>query len=420
MSHRQRRGTRRRAGFTLIELLVVIAIIAILAAILFPVFARAREKARQNTCLNNQRQIAIAIQMYTQDNQEKFFPNNGQSWANYLTPYNGPGIYDCPTLTGEGQNANPEYGFNPNLFKKPLGMVATPSSALLTADLKKSYFNSATNTNFTLSVDGVNAEATTIDPRHNASFIATAVDGSVHAVPLTGQTAPDYLAALNKASLSLSAAYDPNAAKIPFALNNPASPTGVIVDRAAGFTSGTFAQTSTFRGFVNGTNYFSPDYRISWPLVDNIAVAANNISLIYINTNDSLNQFVCKITNIKPPVVLSKLRVYTSPGYWVGWSDAIGGFSGNDSGGVARQWPYKIIVQSSPTTGGALTTHNTFPAGWTSPASGKWFEYAVSTPPAEDIVITMTQDINPYITGQVIKGMVHNIGEIEFFGVKAQ
>ena len=60
-----------RRGFTLIELLVVIAIIAILAAILFPVFARAREKARQTACLSNVKQIALALQMYTQDYDEK-------------------------------------------------------------------------------------------------------------------------------------------------------------------------------------------------------------------------------------------------------------------------------------------------------------------------------------------------------------
>jgi prepilin-type N-terminal cleavage/methylation domain-containing protein/prepilin-type processing-associated H-X9-DG protein len=60
----------RTTGFTLIELLVVIAIIAILAAILFPVFARAREKARQNSCLNNQKQIALAFHMYVQDHDE--------------------------------------------------------------------------------------------------------------------------------------------------------------------------------------------------------------------------------------------------------------------------------------------------------------------------------------------------------------
>jgi prepilin-type N-terminal cleavage/methylation domain-containing protein/prepilin-type processing-associated H-X9-DG protein len=62
----------RRRGFTLIELLVVIAIIAILAAILFPVFARAREKARQTSCLNNVKQLQLAILMYVQDYDETF------------------------------------------------------------------------------------------------------------------------------------------------------------------------------------------------------------------------------------------------------------------------------------------------------------------------------------------------------------
>ena len=64
--------TRTRRGFTLIELLVVIAIIAILAAILFPVFARARENARRASCMSNLKQIGTAVQMYTQDYDEKF------------------------------------------------------------------------------------------------------------------------------------------------------------------------------------------------------------------------------------------------------------------------------------------------------------------------------------------------------------
>ena len=59
-----------RRGFTLIELLVVIAIIAILAAILFPVFARAREKARQTSCLSNVKELALALLMYSQDYDE--------------------------------------------------------------------------------------------------------------------------------------------------------------------------------------------------------------------------------------------------------------------------------------------------------------------------------------------------------------
>ena len=69
----------RRSGFTLIELLVVIAIIAILAAILFPVFAKAREKARQTSCLSNIKQIALAGLMYTQDYDERF-PGHGCVW----------------------------------------------------------------------------------------------------------------------------------------------------------------------------------------------------------------------------------------------------------------------------------------------------------------------------------------------------
>ncbi|MEN6404264.1 MAG: prepilin-type N-terminal cleavage/methylation domain-containing protein, partial [Armatimonadia bacterium] len=60
-----------KRGFTLIELLVVIAIIAILAAILFPVFAKAREKARQTSCLNNCKQLGTAIVQYCQDYDER-------------------------------------------------------------------------------------------------------------------------------------------------------------------------------------------------------------------------------------------------------------------------------------------------------------------------------------------------------------
>jgi prepilin-type N-terminal cleavage/methylation domain-containing protein len=60
-------ASRRRRAFTLIELLVVIAIIAILAAILFPVFARAREQARKTSCLSNMKQLGLGFLMYAQD-----------------------------------------------------------------------------------------------------------------------------------------------------------------------------------------------------------------------------------------------------------------------------------------------------------------------------------------------------------------
>ena len=66
-----RRSLARR-GFTLIELLVVIAIIAILAAILFPVFARARENARRTSCVSNVKQFSLALMQYTQDYDERY------------------------------------------------------------------------------------------------------------------------------------------------------------------------------------------------------------------------------------------------------------------------------------------------------------------------------------------------------------
>jgi len=104
-----------RTGFTLIELLVVIAIIAILAAILFPVFARAREKARQAACMSNEKQIALGLMQYVQDYDELFPTRYGggcdsaantgdcenrktRSWKNKLLPYiKSYDVFRCPS-----------------------------------------------------------------------------------------------------------------------------------------------------------------------------------------------------------------------------------------------------------------------------------------------------------------------------------
>ena len=118
---------RCRRGFTLIELLVVIAIIAILAAILFPIFAQAREKARQTTCNSNMKQMGTAIMMYTQDYDETLPPgchiwgNNNplelanppvNAWDGMIRPYvKNQQVFACPSdpntrITGRSYAVN--------------------------------------------------------------------------------------------------------------------------------------------------------------------------------------------------------------------------------------------------------------------------------------------------------------------------
>jgi len=96
----------RRRGFTLIELLVVIAIIAILAAILFPVFSRAREQARKTACLSNMKQVGMALMMYVQDWDETYpyitaCPNTGRATdtpQGLLHPYvKNAAVWECPS-----------------------------------------------------------------------------------------------------------------------------------------------------------------------------------------------------------------------------------------------------------------------------------------------------------------------------------
>jgi len=96
----------RRRGFTLIELLVVIAIIAILAAILFPVFAKAREKARQASCASNLKQVGVAALMYAQDYDGRWIALNspnltggGHTWQVGIQPYmKSYQIQNCPSF----------------------------------------------------------------------------------------------------------------------------------------------------------------------------------------------------------------------------------------------------------------------------------------------------------------------------------
>jgi len=107
----------KKQGFTLIELLVVIAIIAILAAILFPVFAKVREKARQISCASNEKQWGLAFMQYAQDNDEKLPDGIEQNcytgWAGQLYPYvKSVAMGKCPDDSTAGQAISYAMNFN--------------------------------------------------------------------------------------------------------------------------------------------------------------------------------------------------------------------------------------------------------------------------------------------------------------------
>ncbi len=143
-----------RRGFTLIELLVVIAIIAILAAILFPVFARAREKARQSSCLSNVKQLALAVLAYAQDYDEmlpaSYKPTAPVYWTQTITPYiKNTQIYSCPSVTlpdNAWSGAQMAYGWNYHYLTlragasayggatAKLGEVASPAETVMLGD----------------------------------------------------------------------------------------------------------------------------------------------------------------------------------------------------------------------------------------------------------------------------------------------
>ncbi|MFW6438070.1 MAG: DUF1559 domain-containing protein [Armatimonadota bacterium] len=204
-----------KRGFTLIELLVVIAIIAILAAILFPVFARAREKARQSSCLSNMKQLGLAAMMYAQDydehlnlqyhstsgDAEELIEPGGRSvWYVYLEPYlNNREILTCPSqvndyfyVQGGGSSMrvyDPAlgYGWNYNFcYIQPvkLARIAEPASVVLLCEQDGAlpygrWFNEADsgNKNFIWKYN-----------RHNDGANYTFCDG--HAKWMSGQLVP--------------------------------------------------------------------------------------------------------------------------------------------------------------------------------------------------------------------------------------
>ncbi len=191
-----------RKAFTLIELLVVIAIIAILAAILFPVFAKAREKARQSSCLSNLKQISLANLQYVQDYDEMFADSrclgwqSGTMWVGVIAPYiKNTQILRCPSestyitvapgtnICGSGWGSSPAwyptypltYGQNSvALNNAALASIAQPAAVFMLAEAYYPWVST-----------GLWTENYSSRKRHNSGIQLSFVDG--HAKWLQGQ-----------------------------------------------------------------------------------------------------------------------------------------------------------------------------------------------------------------------------------------
>jgi prepilin-type N-terminal cleavage/methylation domain-containing protein len=212
-------------AFTLIELLVVIAIIAVLAAILFPVFAQAREKARQTSCASNMRQMNLAIFLYLQDYDERFplaasaTPTGFLNWHDFVDPYvKNQQIWACPSANLPLRNSFGglicHYGFNAYYFNEgvepaniftlnnapgvALASLMEPARTLMLTDtLGIAGFQPASrHSTYTLPPSQPDADFWgRPDPRHNGGVMVGRADSGVKWMRregfYVGQTPPD-------------------------------------------------------------------------------------------------------------------------------------------------------------------------------------------------------------------------------------
>jgi len=210
----------KKRAFTLIELLVVIAIIAILAAILFPVFAKAREKARQSSCSSNLKQIALAAMQYTQDYDERIPQSGGyaapstlytqnREWYFSCEPYmKSRQIWDCPSAANGGFNSGGvwsyndagvpaafqrfvvEYSRNIRMSNQPLALILEPAVTVLATEGSNNYMRwhcpntSASTACYKNGTNLTNYGWTNL--RHNDGANYNFVDGHVKWAKITG------------------------------------------------------------------------------------------------------------------------------------------------------------------------------------------------------------------------------------------
>lgn len=228
-----RKRKPKGSGFTLIELLVVIAVIAVLAAILFPVFAQAREKARQTLCLSNMRQMGLAVMMYAQDYDEALplaatSPNltTYLNWHDLADPYmRDKRIWICPSANLPDRDSfgklSCQYGYNAfylnenvvpaniyTLNNAPgvaLAAIQRPAHTVLMADVRgiQGKLPADHLTTYLLPPSQPDADYWgRPDPRHTAGIVVGLADSHMKWMRsgafFTGQTPPDGWFVLNQ------------------------------------------------------------------------------------------------------------------------------------------------------------------------------------------------------------------------------
>lgn len=265
----RRRPSARKKAFTLIELLVVIAIIVLLAAILFPVFGRARENARRSSCQSNLKQIALGFAQYTQDYdarmprgyEDSLDANHmaiyaGAGWATSLEPYlKSYQMLRCPSDSSRNNTSLPHpisYAYNTNIAHGPASNFNNPGVSVATLD---SQFTAAARTILLTEIAG-----------YSLNLASTAVPTSM-APTTNGLTT----SAVGSGGNSLKCATGPMAHRSAPANQGTSGGTCTVAD---GWGGGVLAEGR----HMSGANFAFADGHVKWLMGRSISVGRNATS----------------------------------------------------------------------------------------------------------------------------------------------